>query len=623
MFFVPLSSLSAQAGGGGSFGSHGGGGGDFGGDGDGGGGLIALLRLVIFLMRLTIAHPAVGVPCWIVGLIVVGIGLRRGWWKRQEHFIRRTRPARRAARAEFALETLRAGDPAFDPTRFLARVAQAFQRAQEGWCRQDLELLRPFVSDGVLERFALQLEEQRADGWRQSMDGLRLWPLALVHHGQGPQFESVTVRVPFQAEIARVALAGGAPLPGSKLPRESFTEFWTFVRRRGARTLAGEGLIEGKCPNCAAPLALNRTARCAHCQAQVKNGRFDWVLVEITQASEWAPVEESALPGFARVRERDPGLCAAVLEDRASVAFWRFAAAERAGNTQPLAGLAEEPALRRIEAALAARGRDPLRERAVGSVRTLGLLVDAHGERALLEVLWDAQRSSAGRAYSSSAERVLQRTLFVFQRPAGAVTPIEDAFTTAHCVNCGAHDAGGTGTTCAYCGQARLARAEEWRLESISSLAAEEAQALLRELHAEGPPAAVLALTKPSQADLLRWSLALARADGELDPREREALRAFARALELDPAALDALGVSALETLRTPASPAEARAWYRALVRLALVDGRLRGDERRFLARTAERLGLEARAASAELGMARLALYRESRAARRASRSSR
>ena len=40
-------------------------------------------------------------------------------------------------------------------------------RQRESWCNQQLEPLRPFVSDGVFERFSLQIEEQKEDGWRQ------------------------------------------------------------------------------------------------------------------------------------------------------------------------------------------------------------------------------------------------------------------------------------------------------------------------------------------------------------------------------------------------------------------------------------------------------------------------
>jgi hypothetical protein len=235
-----------------------------------------------------------------------------------------------------AADALRAADPGFDEARFLARVERAFHTAQASWCAQDLEPLRPFVSDGVFERFSLQIEEQQEDGWRQGMSGTRVGPLSIAHVEPGRHFDTVTVRIPFSADIHRVERETGERIAGSKLPRDQFTELWSFLRRRGAKTLTGEGLIEGKCPNCGAPLTLRQSARCAHCACLARSGQFDWVLAEITQASEWRVVPERAIPGLALLEERDPGFNVQMLEDRASVAFWRKCAADRRAAIDPL-----------------------------------------------------------------------------------------------------------------------------------------------------------------------------------------------------------------------------------------------------------------------------------------------
>ena len=67
----------------------------------------------------------------------------------------------------------------------------------------------------------------------------------------------------------------GKRIPGSKLPRDSFTEMWSFLRRRGAKTPSGEGRIEGKCPNCGAPLSMEQSARCGTCECLARSGQFD------------------------------------------------------------------------------------------------------------------------------------------------------------------------------------------------------------------------------------------------------------------------------------------------------------------------------------------------------------
>ena len=673
---MPLSSLStlpgslgpgllalpalAQAGGGGSFGlgrDGGGFGGGFDGDGDGVG------MVLYLLLRLVLRYPAVGVPLLVVAAVVFVAGTRAGWWKHQERVIARQAPRRRAAASGRAAEALRAGDPDFDQVRFLARVRRAFELAQESWCAQDLEPLRPFVSDGVFERFALQIEEQREDGWRQGIDGLAVGALSIEHVSLGPHFETLVVRIPFQGDVHRVALASGERIPGSRIPRESFVECWSFVRRRGTRSLSGDGLIEGKCPNCAAPLAVAQSARCGHCGCLARSGRFDWVLAEITQASEWRAEDGAAVPGLAAYVARDPGLDAQLLEDRASVAFWRLRAAERAGDSGPLTRLADPELCRRVGERLAVAPGAPRThpaDCAVGSVRTLGVLAGEGLDRAVLEVVWDGRlaRVEPGPAGAGGAggagvvrrvegERRLARTLLVLARPAGRRTSLDEAFTTTHCSTCGAHDEGGTDPACAYCRAPRTGDGSAWLLHALHERGTREAEQLSRELAtlrdvrgapAEGggprgpgdrgtggvhgarsplPAAANGLATGPSAAGLLAWAVSLARADGGVDARERRALDALAARLEVPPERVPALlAADPASAAPEPRDAREARAWLHALAELALSDGSLGRGEQRLLARTAERLSLPRRDLDHALRAARTQLYLASRAGR-------
>lgn len=638
-----LSAFGPQAGGGGSFGTGGGGGGgDFGG-GDG------LGEILWLLVRLVFHFPRLGVPLVLVACVVVVLGLRQGWWKHQERVIARAAPRRQALRAAEAVAALRARDPGFDEARFLARVGRAFARAQESWCAQALEPLWPFVSDGVLERFTLQIEEQRAEGWRQGIDGLALEPPALLHVASGRHFDALTVRLAFRADVHRVALAKGERIEGSRIPRERFVECWSFVRRLGARSANADGLLEGACPQCGAPLALNRSARCAHCQSQVKSGAFDWVLAEITQESEWRASDEAGVRGLATQQARDPGFDVQMLEDHASVVFWRWRAAERAGRAEALSRVAEPALCERLDAGWAgARERTLLADAAVGSVRTLGCLAEADGERALVEIVWDGRRTTLGGRGVGRVEagRVLRRTVLVLARPAGAQSDLRLAFTTLHCRECGAADPGGSAATCAYCGAPRRDPGS-WLLREVLEAGSAEERRLadaLRALPAE-PPAARAALAAgasvtaaaaapaalppdaaraagaPSNAGLLAWAVALAAADGAIEERERRAVRALGARLGVpeervalllaQPAADGAAGPGARDAH-------EAHAWLDALVALALADGGLARGERRFLRLAAGRLGIDRAGLAARVRLARRALYRDARAARRA-----
>ena len=632
MIFEILNSLALlvpdwQAGGGGRFGLGGGGGGGDGGDG--------LFWIFYFLIELAIEAPLIGVPLLILAVFVFFQGSRRGWFKHQERTIRKRAPRVRRRTSRRSAQDLSRKDPDFDEARFLARVREAFTRAQRSWCAQDLEPLRHFVTDGVFERFSMQVAEQQEDGWRQGMVGLRVHQLSILHVHSGRHFDTLTVHVPFEADIHRVDLESGARIRGSKIPRTQFSECWSFVRRSGARTRGEDGLFEGQCPNCGAPLRMNQSAQCGSCEAFVRSGQHDWVLAEITQGSEWRPEAEEELPGFAAHAASDPGLSVQLLEDRASVAFWRKAAADRRGEVEPLARVADDEFCEAYAAALRTpqdRARVYLAENAVGSVRTVGLLAGAKFDRAVVEVVWDGCRARVGADGRRMVEsdRRMQRALFVFRRKAGVATRIEESFSTTFCRNCGAHDLGGLDPRCPYCEAPRSGPAWSWLLNEVVPDRTARALELRRELagaeretRREDPdPAAAAPVVAPlaaaSSADLLAWAAGLAREDGQLDAREAQALRRLAERLQVGPARLEAL-LSEPEA-GAPPSPRdtfEARQWLKALTGVALADGSLSRGERRWLRQAAEGLGVRRGEFERLLGKVRGELFREARAARR------
>ncbi len=608
-----LDLLDVQAGGGGSFGSGPSGGG--GGDGDGIG------FLVYLLIRLAIEYPPIGVPLLIAVVVVGAIGSRRGWWKHQERTIRRGAKKRARSASVSAAKTLQAGDPAFDEGRFLERVKHAFLKAQRSWCDQDLEPLRPFVSDGVFERFSLQIEEQKEDGWRQGMAGTTVGPLAIVHVEAGAHFDSVTVRIPFRSDVHRIDLESGKRISGSRLPRNHFTECWTFLRRRGAKTLASDGLLEGQCPNCGALLAVNQSAKCGTCDCLARSGEFDWVLVEITQASEWSPEPEPAIPGLAAYAERDPGINVQALEDRASVAFWRLTAAVRAGSVDPLTRVADAALCERYAAELAGSGeRSYLADRAVGSVRTLGILPGEKRDRAVIEVVWDGRGAEVDadgeRRLSGDKRRRLRRTLFVFARDAGRQTSLETSFTTTHCANCGAHDTGGTAPACPYCEAPRTGDRSTWLLTDVVRKGAPSSAELFAELRAL--PARPRGSVRHPPARLLAWAGAVVRADGEVDAKEKRALLSLAARHDIDADRVELLvaGAENGAELPHPRNAEEAHAWMEELVEVALADGALGRAERRFLRHAAESTGVAPSALGQSIRRKRSELYRATRRAK-------
>lgn len=620
LFSLAADATWARAGGGGGFGGGGGGGGGFGGGGGGfGGGYHGTGRggrtspgMVLFV---------VGV--WAV-IAIVGASARR---KQNDRTIVRGVQAFNQNRRDRCIDALKQRDASFDPAAFLQRFGKAFMKIQHAWCNQVLTTVRPFISDGIYERFSLQIDEQKALGYRDHMENITIHFADIEQIVPTGPFDILTVRVRASAVDYRQDLRTGKRISGAT-SAESFTEFWSFVRRPDAVTKTGQaGLMEGNCPNCGAGVGINQAADCEHCGAALRSGVYDWVLSEITQAGEWRAERQVSPPGVGELRQRDRGFTIQHLEDRASVMFWRRATAARLGRIEPLRKIATEEYCQTLLKSLAV-GQDSRTwtgDCAVGSVDTLGILLaeeDEPFDRALMAIRWAGVRYQSERGNPAGApvgERALHHSLFVLGRSRDAKTGVNTAVSSAHCPGCGAPESGGVSNACEYCGEVLNDGTGDWVLMDVLSHAHPRAEALMarvrsRPTGAKGPDSA--AVRTPASAGLLAWMIQTVIADGNVDQRERQMLNAAATKLDIDRSTLDAMIASARQGELQPPSPAdleEARAWIAAMASLAMSDGTIHPQEKRLFLETGKRVGLGLYDVNLILRQQRLALLKQGR----------
>jgi tellurite resistance protein len=572
----------ARAGGGEGYSGGGdGGGGGFGGGGGGGhgGGLILYL-----LIRLIFEYPVIGIPLLLLIIYLFYQGSQRGNNFYQGNVIRRAGPIIDQQRISNTLELIRRHDPAFSEPAFCQRVTAAFLRIQQAWMDQNLQAVRAFISDGVYERFSLQFAEQKELGYRDVMENVALRQVRIVDVRSAGVFDEMSVRISAEAADYRIGLNDRRYISGSRAV-EPFVEIWSFLRRRGAVTdLSKTGLIEGTCPNCGAPIEMNESANCAQCKAVLRSGEYDWVLSEITQDIEWDRGTSRNIPGLDRLQQQDPGFDALALEDRASVVFWRRAAADRIGKVDPLRKMASEDFCQAYAAALnesAGGARRAIRDCAVGSVSMVGFLgpdSDSPFERALVEIRWSGQGGNG---------TIIGRTLFVLGREAGSQTDSQKSISSAHCPNCGAPESSAASNACEYCSTTLNDGKHGWILLEVAGMSTPRARQLLSGLDEE-PLIATAAggtlgqLRTSSDAGLLAWAVKEAVADGQVDPRERYVLEGIAgqRGVAKDrlEAMIDAARRGELD-VPEPGNRTEAEAWMSAMATIALADGKLTRGE--------------------------------------------
>jgi predicted lipid-binding transport protein (Tim44 family)/uncharacterized tellurite resistance protein B-like protein len=619
----------ARAGGGGHFSGHGSGGGGGGGGGDDGG----LIQLLIWLI---IDVPYIGVPVVIIAIIFFIYSQRKGVTLYQDSVIVRGAPAMNCIQRAAAVSELQKDDPQFSEQHFASRISDAFLVVQNAWSTQDLRSIRPFVSDGVYERFLLQIDEQKSLGLRDLMSQIAVDDVRFLSVQSGQVFQEIAVRVGARAADYEVSLVDGHRIRGD-ITQEPFGEIWTFLRRTGTRTIPGKpGLLEGHCPNCGALIEMNQSVNCVHCRAALRSGQFDWVLVEITQECEWCDVPVS-IPGAAEMQAIDPMFNPQDLEDSASVMFWRMRTAERIGQVDPLRKVASPEFCELVAARLATPSDQPrywFGECGVGSVRTRGLLLDDDRHRALVEIIWSGTRflTTPDGQHQATGETGVIHTLFVLGRSPSAKTNADISVSSAHCPHCGAPVDSSASSNCAYCNTPLTTGEQSWVLTQVLPMASAEATALLMRLREHAVSAAVAAnlpqspafAVTPSDLTLLAWAVKMACADGDLDPKEQALLQQIAERHHIPQSRLDQLisaaGAGKLETPQ-PASLPEARRWLHAMATAAMSDGRITREEVDLLRTIGSPFGMTDADLKVLLSQARSELYADARAALRQSRS--
>ena len=503
------------------------------------------------------------------------------------------------------VNTLRSKDPQFDPDRLLERIRREFLELQEAWFRRDLEAVRRYLSDASFQRLRTQSRLLDALGVRDAIADPQVLDLQIIGCEPGEAFDTLHVRVTASlcdGEAPASASDNEARAIARRQAAESFTEVWSFVRRPDAQTRPGQDVSQGACPSCGAPFAGGATNTCESCGAIVNSGSYDWVLAEITQGSQYR-AQPAEPRGLAQLREADPAIAVEVIEDRASLLFWKWIEAQSTGDASRLAKVAAPEFLAGVQGALtalAAQGRRKyFVDCAVGAVNVLQFSRRDERDVAAVEIRWSAKialADGAGRPPAAASQP--QRDVILLERRHGAQSAAT-GMATNRCPSCAAPLSDNGQPTCEFCGSVLSSGDDDWVVRDFCRWE----QWRVREPVPEALPASGVSQEMPEadeRARLVQLMVAAARADGVVDRKERALLRMAAErwdvpwseielALEMPADAWSAVGVA-------KASP-EGEALLRGLIELMRADGKIDAKEKKLLRTAALHLGLRDRLA--------------------------
>ncbi len=575
LFLVPVTAF-ARAGGGGGFGGSGGSG--------GGGGGELIFYIICSVLRLAIHYPVVGIPMLISVGIILYYTSKAGFFEinsyHQSSSIRRNKRQQTKEEREIAMSKIKERDPDFDENRLIERTQKAFTAIQKAWYAQDLKPVQAFISDGILERFSLQFEEQREEGYRDHMENIQIHNCHIARVKSSRVFDMISVRITASAVDYRVDINSGLYISGSKSPA-LFVEYWSFIRRPGTRSVKTSGLWEGNCPNCGADLKLNQHAKCSACGSLVKNGEYDWILSEITQPSEWLDTDYKEIPGVKQLTAADPGFSTQHLEDRASVIFWRLMKSEREGTIKPIRKMATERFCKELADKLKP-DQDGFRifqgECAVGSVDTTGVLLTPEFDKAAVYIQWSgsARKRSSEKTISIATESIKSH-FYILIRKHGTLTDSAHSASSGHCPGCSAPVQSAASDACEYCGTVLNDGSTEWILDSVGSRYKPDIMELLTAIRKTSAQTDAAFPEEPSgKLELAAWMALVMMADEKVTEKEQKLMFSYASANNIPEQKIRQIMTAARNktlSMSAPKDPQQGHNWLTFMIRTAMADG--------------------------------------------------
>lgn len=332
----------ARPGGGDSFS---GGGGHSGGGDDGGIGVI--FELVFWLFRLVIFYPAVGLP--IVGL-VIGYVIYNAHRQRQNKDWDSGPPT--IVHPAIELGDVRRLDPAFSQIVFEDFAFRLFSTAHRARHTADaLATIAPYVSADARAELA-----QRGPAGQPVVQvvvgALRAIQVDLPDAATDAEGRPRRVRVKIEYEAN---LAAG--------DHTSYTvETWLFGRDATVQSKPPGATRTFPCPNCGAPWQASSTTTqvCASCGQAVDNGRFDWIVEQISLRSsdERPPTLTTEVPergtdlptyrtrgvdaAWRQLTASDPAVTDSAIDARLAMIYRELNTAWASNNLQPARGLVSD-----------------------------------------------------------------------------------------------------------------------------------------------------------------------------------------------------------------------------------------------------------------------------------------
>jgi predicted lipid-binding transport protein (Tim44 family) len=227
-----------------------------------------------------------------------------------------------------AVAALRNDDPDFEAETFLQRAEMTYFLVNRAYQHRDAPALQPYLAPDLYAERSQAVQTLLAEHHKPAQLDLNVRGMHVPSVAHGPDGDRIVVHFDLVSRERMLDDRTGKLISDAGNDQRS-GENWTFSRKGGAKTVVSGGVVAAKCPNCGAPLALDESGHCRHCNASVTTGDRDWVVTSIAPSGfEGATADGflgsqrlSAQAGLQAIAAADPAFAPDAFLKRCASAF--------------------------------------------------------------------------------------------------------------------------------------------------------------------------------------------------------------------------------------------------------------------------------------------------------------
>lgn len=177
-------------------------------------------------------------------------------------------------------------DPAFSVSAMESKIANLYVQMQDAWCKKDISSLRPYLTDELYTQSDRQLDEIRRASQTPHIERISVLGVELRGWFEREGMDHIIAQLNTRITTYSTSDLNGEIVKGNPNIEKFMTYEWDLTRTTGLQTEEEAEMKTVTCPNCGAPVAINKSAKCPYCDTVITLNEHDWVLSSIKGLSQ-------------------------------------------------------------------------------------------------------------------------------------------------------------------------------------------------------------------------------------------------------------------------------------------------------------------------------------------------